>query len=295
MESRLLRGSLLVALAVLTAAPLGAQQVQRLPLAPIPPKGEPVAPFFEGWFANPDGTFTFSFGYFNLNTEEILDIPIGPENFIEPAEFDGNQPTHFPVEPRRDRGVFSVTVPASYADQQQRIVWTITSNRVTYSVPARVGVDALQLDYDPKAMGSVPPLVRLEPDGPEGQHIQGVWSQPRTATVGTPMTLTVWASEVSERSPDDVVNRDGVALELTWSKHQGPAAEVVFDPRQITIEEGTGEATTAATFSEPGDYLLRVRVDNWAANDSSGGDQCCWTNGYVPVTVTPRGGAPDRH
>lgn len=295
MESRLLRGSLLVALAVLTAAPLGAQQVQRLPLAPIPPKGEPVAPFFEGWFANPDGTFTFSFGYFNLNTEEILDIPIGPDNFIEPAEFDGDQPTHFPVEPRRDRGVFSVTVPASYADQQQRIVWTITSNRVTYSVPARVGVDALQLDYDPKAMGSVPPLVRLEPDGPEGQHIQGVWSQPRTATVGTPMTLTVWASEVSERSPDDVVNRDGVALELTWSKHQGAAAEVVFDPRQIMIEEGTGEATTAATFSEPGDYLLRVRVDNWAANDSSGGDQCCWTNGYVPVTVTPRGGAPERH
>ena len=254
-----------------------------------------MAPFFEGWFGNPDGTFTFSFGYFNLNTEEILDIPIGPDNFIEPAEFDGNQPTHFPVEPRRDRGVFSVTVPASYADQQQRVVWTIRSNRVTYSVPARVGVEALQLDYKPKAMGSVPPLVRLEPDGPEGQHIQGVWSQPRAATVGTPMTLTVWASEVSERSPEDVVNRDGVALELTWSKHQGPAAEVVFDPRQITIEEGTGEATTAATFSAPGDYLLRVRVDNWAANDSAGGDQCCWTNGYVPVTVTPRGGAPDRH
>ena len=302
MESRLLRGNpvvapaaLTVALAVLTVAPLGAQQVQRLPLAPIPPKGEPVAPFFEGWFADPDGTFTFSFGFFNLNTEEILDIPIGPANFIEPAEFDGNQPTHFPVEPRRDRGVFSVTVPASYADRQQQVVWTITSNGVTYSVPATVGVSALQLDYGAKAMGSVPPLVRIDPDGPEGQHIQGVRSQPRTATVGTPMTLTVWASEVSERSPDDSVNRDAVALELTWFKHQGPAAEVVFDPWQSTIEEGTGEATTTATFSEPGDYLLRVRVDNWDANDSSGGDQCCWTNGYVPVTVTPRGGAPDRN
>jgi hypothetical protein len=108
------------------------------------------------------------------------------------------------------------------------------------------------------------------------------------------MALTVWASEVSERALDDVVNRAGVALELTWSKHQGPAAGVVFDPRQITIEEGTGEVTTTATFSAPGDYVLRVRVDNWDANDSSGGDQCCWTNGYVPVTVAPREGASDR-
>ena len=156
MESRLVRTSLLL-LIVLSAVSLGAQQVQRLPLAPIPPKGEPVAPFFEGWFENPDGTFTFSFGYFNLNAEEILDIPLGPDNFIEPAEFDGDQPTHFPVEPRRDRGVFAVTVPASFGDRQQSVVWTITSNGVTYSVPARAGLDALQLDYRPKAMGSVPP------------------------------------------------------------------------------------------------------------------------------------------
>ena len=138
-----------------------AQQVQRLPLAPIPPKGEPVAPFFEGWYTNDDGTFTFSFGYFNLNTEEVLDIPLGPDNFIDPAEFDGMQPTHFPVTPRRDRGVFSVTVPASFADGDQRVVWTITSNGVTYPVPARVFSPALQLDYGPRAMGVGPPYRTL--------------------------------------------------------------------------------------------------------------------------------------
>ena len=294
MESRLLRIGAFVTLAVLTAAPLVAQRAQRLPLAPRLPKGDQVAPFFEGWLSNTDGTFTFSFGYFNLNTEQILDIPIGPDNFIEPAEFNGNQPTHFPVRPRRDRGVFSVTVPASYGDGRQRVVWTITSNGKTYAVPAKVGVSALQIDYGPKAMGSVAPLVRIPPDGPEGESIQGVRSQPRTVVVGTPLTLTVWASEISERSPDDVVNRDGVSLALTWAKHQGPAAEVVFEPRRVTIEEGTGEATITATFSEAGEYLLRVRVDNFAANDSTGGDQCCWTNGYVPVTVTPADGMPDR-
>jgi hypothetical protein len=40
-----------------------------------------------------------------------------------------------------------------------------------------------------------------------------------------------------------------------------------------------------ATFSEPGEYMLRAQVDNWRAPDSSSGDQCCWTNGYVSVTV----------
>ena len=276
------------ALAVLAAVPLGAQQVQRLPLAPIPPTGEPVAPFFEGWYRNDDGTFTFSYGFFNLNTEEILDIPLGTDNFIEPAEFDGDQPTHFPVRPRRDRGVFSVTVPESYADTSRRVVWTITSNGVTYSTPARVGIDALQLDYGPRAMGSVPPLVQFGDDGEVGQHIQGAHSEPRTATVGEPLSVTLWTSEVSERSPDDNVNTD-VEVRVTWFKHQGPVEEVIFEPRQITVP-GTGEASTLVTFTAPGQYLLRARVDNFSANDSSAGNQCCWSNGYVAVTVNDPAG-----
>ncbi|WP_423925181.1 hypothetical protein [Candidatus Palauibacter sp.] len=267
-------------------APTAAQQVQRLPLAPIPPKGEPVAPFFEGWYRNDDGTFTLSFGFFNLNTEQILDIPIGAANSIEPAEFDGVQQTHFPVRPRRDRGVFSVTVPPTWEDGEQRVVWTITANGVTYSVPGRVGVSALQLDYGPRAMGSVPPMVRFDPEGPEGQHVQGVWGEPRTAKVGEPLALQLWTDEVSVRDPEDLVNQE-VDVEVTWFKHQGPAGEVSFEPWQITIAGGTGEATTAAVFSEPGEYVLRARVDNWGANDSTGGDQCCWTNAYVRVTVTP--------
>ncbi len=293
MKGRSLLTSLCLALIViLSPASAEAQQVQRLPLAPIPPTGEPVAPFFEGWYANSDGTFTFSFGYFNLNMEEVLEIPIGPDNFVEPAEFDGGQPTHFPVDPRRDRGVFTVTVPASYRDGKQRVVWTIRANGVEYSVPGRVGIEALQLDYGPRGMGSVPPRLRLDPDGPEGQHPTGVrLMQPQVAKVGAPLALTVWASEVSERFDHDLANRDGVAVTLTWFKHQGPAGAVLFEDQVIVLEEGEGEAITTATFSEAGEYVLRVRVDNWTANDSSSGDQCCWTNGYVPVSVSG-GGMP---
>jgi hypothetical protein len=42
-----------------------------------------------------------------------------------------------------------------------------------------------------------------------------------------------------------------------------------------------------ATFSEPGDYILRAQADNWRAFDSGAMDQCCWSNGYVGVHVTP--------
>ena len=285
--AKILPAALLLLVACAAAgAPLHAQERQRLPLAPILPKGDEVAPFFEGWYRNDDGTFTLSFGFFNLNSEQVLDIPVGPDNFIEPAEFDGMQPTHFPVRPRRDRGVFHVTVPASYEDGEQAVVWTITANGWTNATPGRVGIPALQLDYGPRAMGSVPPVVRFSPDGPAGQHIQGMWGEPLTATVGEPLTLTLWTEEVSVRAPDDMVN-EVVDVGLSWFKHQGPAGQVTVDPRRVVVEGGTGEATASAVFSEPGEYVLRARVDNWDANDSTGGDQCCWTNAYVRVTVTP--------
>ncbi len=281
----LIAALILTAVQAAAAGPLNAQR-QRLPLAPILPEGDEVAPFFEGWYRNDDGTFTLSFGFFNLNSRQFLDIPIGPDNFIEPAEFDGMQPTHFPVRPRRDRGVFHVTVPASYEDGEQAVVWTITANGWTNATPGRVGIPALQLDYGPRAMGSVPPVVRFSPDGPEGQHVQGVWGDPLTATVGEPLTLTLWTEEVSVRAPDDMVN-EVVDVGLSWFKHQGPAGQITVDPRRVVVEGGTGEATATVVFSEPGEYVLRARVDNWDANDSTGGDQCCWTNAYVRVTVTP--------
>ncbi|MDE2866329.1 MAG: hypothetical protein F4Y07_07085 [Gemmatimonadetes bacterium] len=282
----LLAALILVIVQAAGGGPLHAQERQRLPLAPILPKGDEVAPFFEGWYRNDDGTFTLSFGFFNLNSEQVLDIPVGPDNFVEPAEFDGMQPTHFPVRPRRDRGVFHVTVPASYEDGEQAVVWTITANGWTNATPGRVGIPALQLDYGPRAMGSVPPVVRFSPDGPAGQHIQGMWGEPLAATVGEPLTLTLWTEEVSVRAPDDMVNQV-VDVGLSWFKHQGPAGAITVDPRRVTVEGGTGEATASVVFSEPGEYVLRARIDNWDANDSTGGDQCCWTNAYVRVTVTP--------
>ena len=57
--------------------------------------GQNVVPVYEGWEQNADGTFNLVFGYFNRNWEEELDVPVGPDNILEPGGSDHGQPTHF--------------------------------------------------------------------------------------------------------------------------------------------------------------------------------------------------------
>src|ERR1700674_480991 len=89
--------------------------------------GQNVAPVFEGWEHNPDGTYSMVFGYLNGNYEEEVDIPLGPGNTITlggETFGDRGQPTHF--YPRRQRFLFRVVVPKDF-DKQQKVVWTLTS------------------------------------------------------------------------------------------------------------------------------------------------------------------------
>src|ERR1019366_7725325 len=93
--------------------------------------GQNVAPVFEGWEHNPDGTWSMVFGYLNRNYEEELDIPVGPANTIEAGagtSSDRGQPTHF--YPRRNRFLFRVVVPKDW-DKQQKVIWTLTSHGKT--------------------------------------------------------------------------------------------------------------------------------------------------------------------
>src|SRR5579863_7478877 len=90
-------------------------------------RGQNVAPVFEGWEHNPDGTYSMVFGYLNRNYEEELDIPVGPDNAVAlggGAGGDRGQPEHF--YPRRQRFLFKVVVPGDW-DKTQKVVWTLTS------------------------------------------------------------------------------------------------------------------------------------------------------------------------
>src|ERR1051325_903965 len=106
---------------VLSASPASAQIQYR--------SGVDVTPAFEGWTSNPDGTFNFFFGYLNRNYEEELEIPVGPNNTVEPGG-DRGQPTHF--YPRRQHFVFKVVVPKDWG-LERKVVWTLTIRGKTNS------------------------------------------------------------------------------------------------------------------------------------------------------------------
>src|SRR5436190_16334556 len=57
----------------------------RLPGAPPPTVGASVTPALEGWYPNPDGTFTILAGYRNRNQNQQIEMPVGPNNKIEPG------------------------------------------------------------------------------------------------------------------------------------------------------------------------------------------------------------------
>src|SRR5213594_4855819 len=105
--------------AVLTlacGALLSARQIQ-LPGEPPRQFGASITASFEGWFDNANGSHSFLVGYLNRNRGHAVDVPIGPNNRIEPGGPDLGQPTHFL--PGRQWGMFSVPVPKDFKDQDQ--------------------------------------------------------------------------------------------------------------------------------------------------------------------------------
>ncbi len=260
---------------------VGAQQ--QLPMAPMSGSGRTVSPAYEGWYRNADGTYSLSFGYYNRNTEEVLEIPIGPDNSIAPAEFNGIQPTRF--EPRRHWGVFTVTVPADFGNQ--RIEWTLNIRGRKVTIPGHLRIewqiDALEGEA---GSGNTPPVLKFDIGGPEGAGPGGITTGPLQARVGEPLAVSVWAHDDGRGSGS--VSRPGrreVPVTLTWFKHQGPG-DVTFDEESAEVPISGGEATMIATFSAAGDYVLRVRVNDASGVSGAGHAQCCWTNGFVKVTVT---------
>src|SRR5947209_20567802 len=163
---------------------------QSLPVEPARETGSSVTGAFEGWFKNPDGTFGFLLGYYNRNQAQELDIPIGPNNRIEPSGPDRGQPTHFT--PGRGWGLFTVTVPADFG--QNKITWTLVANGKTTVIPASLHPDYEISPFIEAAVGNTPPVLSFDEKGPSVQGPQGLTTS-RAAKLGNPLTLIVWVSD----------------------------------------------------------------------------------------------------
>ncbi|MEO8098143.1 MAG: hypothetical protein ABI811_10615 [Acidobacteriota bacterium] len=282
-----LRSEICLAAAALAAGVLALSGQQTSLVQPTQESGQSVTPAYEGWFANPDGTFSILFGYFNRNTKQELDIPVGPANRIEPSGPDRGQPTHFLT--RRQWGLFAVKVPKDFG--KQKITWSLTSNGKTNEIPA--GLDPLwELAPFLDATKNTPPYLAFAADGPFANGPLGTVKD-LSVVLPDPVTLDLWTADDASVVPGAVRPRTP-AVTLAWSKYRGPGA-VRFVNERPSIEAVplkapatvfTGKASTTATFSEPGEYTLRIQANDWSG-DGGRGFQCCWSNAQVKVSVKP--------
>src|SRR5688572_63057 len=257
-------------------------------------KGESVHPAYEGWWPNPDGSFTMFFGYMNSNWEEEFDVPIGPANGFEPGDPDQGQPTHF--YPRRTPFLFTVRVPKDFGTKE--LIWTLTTHGKTLRAYA-----SLKSDYqiDPQSIstevggdgGSLRDELRT--NIPPEVNVEG--EKHRTVKAGEPLTLTTIARDPDNiparrgrgqpstisptalyRPPSSPVASSGAGLRLSWIVYRGKADTVTFTPEQMKTWTDTrmygnspwsppffipepppgNKWVTQATFKEPGTYTLRA-------------------------------------
>lgn len=274
------------------AAPSG--QIQYL-------SGQNVAPDFQGWEQNADGSYDMIFGYMNRNYEEQPHVPIGPNNSIEPGGPDRGQPTFFM--PRRNRNAVRIRVPADFGNKE--LVWTLTVNGKTEKA-----FGTLKPDYahDPRVQylnySGMSMVGRGERNKAPEVSIEG--AKQRTAKVGEPFMLSGVATDdgipAPRPAPRGAVGfRSSVGLRVAWVVFRGQGNAVTFDPEQIKmypdhVTEGGNSPWTPGwappplpkdnkypvrvTFSEPGTYVLRLLAHDGGFNSEQD----------VTVTVQPAAG-----
>lgn len=286
-------GRFVAALVACACVSTGAASAQQLAMEPLKDSGSNVYPAYEGWYKNDDGSYTLLIGYYNRNKKETLDIPIGPDNKIEPGGPDQGQPTHFEV--GRGWGTIAIKVPKDFGDK--KLTWTITANGKTVTVPFGI-VKGYQIEpFLDAAMGNKPPVIKFTENG---KALTGPPAPLSEAFVvngvaGEAVPLKFWVTDDGkEDTPTGGSAAAGGAagaaaaaraqrarVTTTLSKYRGPG-EIKFADSTPAVEKDM--VNTTATFSLPGEYLIRVE-----GNDSSGvgggGFQCCWTTAYIKAVI----------
>jgi hypothetical protein len=226
-------------------------------------RGQNIAPIFDGWEQNPDGSFNMVFGYLNRNYEEVVDVPIGPDNNFEPVAPDQGQPTRF--FPRRSRFLFRVRVPGDFGNKE--LVWTLTAHGRTDRAYATLRPEYI-LDNALIEGGNIGQ--RKEHNEAPVIHVEG--NDHRT-TVGRPITLTAHITDdgIPKAPPPGGIEarKAKVGLRAGWFVYRGTGT-ITFDPPQsqpfrrdsAAFVPANGNSSVKVTFSQGGTYLLRVTADD---------------------------------
>ena len=213
----------------------------RLPGAPSPTIGASVTPALEGWYPNPDGTFTILVGYRNRNQTQQVDVPIGPNNKIEPGgPYD--QPTHFDT--GRHYGVFSIIVPKDFGTK--RLSYTINVNNQPQTIQLGLPGGYQISPFVRSDNGNTPPIVKLDASSVEYVGPPRGTARTLTARVGEPLPLTLYATDTG-----NTISQQNQAEPAT-STTTTPAATAAAAARGARGTRGTrGAANTADAPAAP--------------------------------------------
>ena len=159
---------------------------------PVTNSGGPIYATFEGWGPLKDGSNALLLGYFNRNRTQIIDIPIGPDNSIEPGGPDYGQPTHFLT--GRQYGMFAITVPKDFGNK--KLTWTINANGHKTAIQFWLNPPYWIDFFKNPANGNEPPRIKFGPAAPEyiGPPREKIVAT-LNAAVGAPLDLTAWAAD----------------------------------------------------------------------------------------------------
>lgn len=284
--------------ASLFAGALVSAQGQMLPSTPKKAFGASISPAYDGWYDNADGTHTFLIGYYNRNWTAEVDVPIGPENHFEPGNPDRGQPTHF--RPNRGFGVFTITVPKE-TPATEKLWWVLTVNGVTQRVPFHRSPDynitpQQASEESPGGQYNTPPVLRFSENGPAIQNPVASLSNAieRVATVGVPMRVDFFVEDdaLYASGSNAPLSEAPRIVEIVVAKYRGPGVVTVAkDHETMTTVKGgkpaepyAGRTSTTVSFSQPGDYLMHVTVND-LSGPGGGATGCCWTTSLIKVAV----------
>lgn len=254
--------------------------------------GQGVQPIFEGWSWAPDGSINMHFGYLNRNYVQEPTIPVGANNSVQPGGPDRGQPTYFYA--RTQRNLFTVNVPKDW-DRKRELIWTVTVNGRTeravgwlqseWEIDPVGGAGAGGGDTDPERLMNKAPTIAIAPataialpatatlvstvtdDGlpkprPRGKPAVGQETPPTLqGGIEAPVNVPAVNARAMRETPPGATAGEGggrpQGLSVSWLVWRGPA-DARFEPR--FAQPQNGKATTTATFTKPGEYVLRATV-----------------------------------
>ena len=285
--------------------------------------GQNVAPGYEGWEEEPDGSKYFLFGYMNRNWEEQLNVPVGPDNgFTGPGTLgaDLGQPTRFL--PRRNRFVFRVKVPATFATKDE-LIWTLTTNGVTEKAYASLREDYKMDDVvkasETGALGAGSSSPEIRANKPPVVKVDG--SKTLTAKVGQPLSIITVVTDdgipkrrigglsgasVSRSNPASGAAGAGAAAPAPAAPAAGAAANpsasptpfrnaALLPPTRVTVGKNVGLHLSWLAYRAPAGAEVTYepsQVKPW--EDTRAGANSPWAPLWAPPAMSPDGKVPVR-